>query len=510
MKTTASLGAIALAQQAFPAIGNPRRRSDKPNLLFLWTDQQRPDTFAAYGNRRVHAPHLDRLASESTVFTRSYVTQPVCTPSRSSVLSGLWPSQNGCLMNDIPLAAGTACQPELLGDPDYRTGFMGKWHLGNEIWSQHGFEEWQAIEDHYNDHFSQGKDQTQRSAYHHFLIENGLEPDVTGAKGPKFSRGFASRLPLEFSKPTFLRDRARDFIRRHRDEPFLLHVNFLEPHHPNTGPLNGLHPIDDMDLPPSWNVYPDASVPARYHYCRLLSAIERGITEEDIRRETSRYWGLVTQIDIAVGGILRELDKWGLRENTIVVFTSDHGEMMGSHGIYGKNVMYEESARVPCLIQFPKKGFGAARIERPVSHIDLVPTVLDLLGVSERAEGLPGKSLARHLNRSHPPQPVFQQWHPLRSLAESVIKAGVGGSADDIRRAFGDVRTRAVITPDGYKLALSDNDVPEFYDLNRDPYEMTNAYSQSGSRQRIAAMTKLIEAWQASIGDTVTVKGKAG
>jgi arylsulfatase A-like enzyme len=103
----------------------PAQRKDKPNLLFIWTDQQRPDTMAVYGNSKIHAPNLNRFASESTVFQRQYVTQPVCTPSRSSVMTGLWPHGNGCTENNIPLGEKTPCFPEILADSDYRTGYFG-------------------------------------------------------------------------------------------------------------------------------------------------------------------------------------------------------------------------------------------------------------------------------------------------------------------------------------------------------------------------------------------------
>ena len=131
----------------------PNRRADKPNLLFLWTDQQRPDTMKVYGNSWIEAPNLNRLASESVVFEKCCDTQPVCTPARSSVMTGFWPHQNGCTNNNIALLRETPCVPEILKDPDYRTAYFGKWHLGDEVDAQHGFQEWVSIEDQYNSHY---------------------------------------------------------------------------------------------------------------------------------------------------------------------------------------------------------------------------------------------------------------------------------------------------------------------------------------------------------------------
>ncbi|MHC4095888.1 MAG: sulfatase-like hydrolase/transferase [Planctomycetota bacterium] len=132
----AAAGIIA-GQSLGGCLPTPVRKQKKPNLLFIWTDEQRADTMAAYGNTRIHAPNLNKLAGESMVFQKAYVTQPVCTPNRSAVMTGLWPHTSGCTENNIPLPQDIRCLPELLNDPDYRTGYMGKWHLGNEIFVQH-------------------------------------------------------------------------------------------------------------------------------------------------------------------------------------------------------------------------------------------------------------------------------------------------------------------------------------------------------------------------------------
>lgn len=506
IQSTGALGALALAQQAFPQIAKRGGRSDKPNIVFLWTDQQRFDTLAAYGNHKIHAPNLNRLAAESAVFERSYVTQPICTPSRSSVMTGLWPTQTGCIDNNIPLSHEHWTQPRLLDDSDYRTGYYGKWHLGDEIFAQHGFEEWKAIEDLYINYYQDGRDRRARSDYHRFLEAKGYKPDLVRSGAGVFSREFAAQLPLEFSKPAFLRNEARDFIRRHKDEPFMLHVNFLEPHDPNFGPLNGYHPDDEVNLPENWNAYPDGTEPLRYHFLRLYAALDRGITGEDIRRETSRYWGLVTLVDMAVGGILGELERWGLDENTIVVYTSDHGEMMGSHGLYFKSVMYEEAARVPCMIRYPKRGYANRKISNPVSHIDLTPTVLDLAGVPEKAEKLPGKSYSRYLDDDAKQEPVFLQWHAHpsgrydRLRKEGLITSEEAGLAVN-------VNTRAVVSPDGYKLCLSDHgEKSQLYDLNKDPFEKENVYSRNNYKTQTLRLTRALEAWQENIEDPVEVK----
>jgi arylsulfatase A-like enzyme len=130
------------------------QKGRKPNLLFIWTDEQRADTMAVYGNRKIRVPNFNKLAAESIVFRNAYVTQPVCTPNRAAVMTGLWPHTSGLVTNNIPLPKETRCLNELIDDPDYRTAYMGKWHLGDEIFAQHGFEEWVSMEDGYSSYYA--------------------------------------------------------------------------------------------------------------------------------------------------------------------------------------------------------------------------------------------------------------------------------------------------------------------------------------------------------------------
>jgi arylsulfatase A-like enzyme len=194
------------------------RGTGKPNLVFIWTDQQRWDTLAAYGNTRIKTPHLNALAKDSVVFERAYVSQPVCTPARSTVMTGLWPHTTGCTCNKISLQPDTACFPELLDDADYRTAYFGKWHLGNEVFPQHGFEEWVSIEDGYAANFSADRDPEAKSTYFHYLKDLGYAPGESGI----YTRQFAAGLPMDQCKPKFLERQAKDFLRRNRNNPFIL------------------------------------------------------------------------------------------------------------------------------------------------------------------------------------------------------------------------------------------------------------------------------------------------
>ncbi|MFC1635651.1 sulfatase-like hydrolase/transferase [Planctomycetota bacterium] len=495
-----SAGATVLATHGCAGISQTTRRRDKPNLLFLWTDEQRADTIAAYGNTRIHNPNLNRLSRESVIFRNAYVTQPVCTPNRSAVMTGQWPHTTGCTKNNIPLPTDVPCLPEWLGDPDYRTAYMGKWHLGDEIFAQHGFREWVAIEDGYTPYYGEGRDRSRRSDYHHFLIEQGYQPD----SGDKFSRSFAARRPIEHCKPKFLEMKACDFLRRHRNEPFILYINFLEPHMPFFGPLDNEHDPNEVQLPANFNDPLEENEPLRYQLIREYCQAKYGAGEDDIRGLIARYWGLVTQVDRSVGAILRTLEDLGLAENTIVVYTSDHGDMMGSHHMVEKSVMYEEAVRIPWLMRIPQLGGGGRTLTKPISQIDMVPTLLDLFGV-DTGRSFPGQSLVPLIKgKSVAQEDVFIEWNP-NSGALKIKKGGTKLASKTALKNIENEHSRAIISPDGWKLCLSDKDKSQLFNLREDPGETRNLFDSGLHHDVILKLTRKIHKWQDQVKDTVEV-----
>jgi arylsulfatase A-like enzyme len=459
------------------------RKQKKPNLLFIWTDEQRADTMAAYGNNKIHAPNLNKLAGESVVFQKAYVTQPVCTPNRSAVMTGLWPHTSGCTENNIPLPKNISCLPELLNDSDYRTAYMGKWHLGDEIFAQHGFEEWVSMEDGYSNYYGKERDRKKRSDYHHFLIDKGYKSD----RSNKFSRSFAARRPIEHCKPSFLEMKACEFLRRHRNEPFILYINFLEPHMPFFGPLDNEHNPDDVDLPANFSDPLEDNEPLCYRRKREQCIKKYGSDEKDIRSLIARYWGLVTQVDRSVGAILRTLETLGLTENTIVVYTSDHGDMMGSHHMVEKSVMYEEAVRIPWLIRIPQMKGNGRLIKNRVSQIDMVPTLLELL-TAKSANSLPGQSLVPLCTGDKVDQrDVFIEWNPYS------------------KKRLEHLYTRTVISPDGWKLCLSDVDKCQLFNLQEDPGETTNLFDSGRYGNIISRLRSKIYKWQETVGDKAKI-----
>jgi arylsulfatase A-like enzyme len=473
----------------------PAKLQRKPNLLVFLSDQQRADTLACYGGTRVHAINLNKLASQSFVFEQAYVTQPICAPSRSSLLTGTWPHNNGCTHNHSALAPRFRCLPELINDSDYRCAYMGKWDLGDEVFAQHGFAEWVSIMDVYRDNVTPGRDRNAISDYGRFLLAKGLVPDEK--KKGIFSHDFVSRLPLELSKPKFLETKACEFLERHTHDPFLLIVSFFEPHPPYNGPLNNEHPLEEIDVDPTASQIFGSDMPLRYQLRQQNAAKVFDRSPENYRHIKQRYLGLVTELDQSIGAILGKLEALQIAANTIVAHTSDHGEMMGAHGLFGQRVLFQQSARVPLLVHLPDQR-SIVGISRPVSHIDFAPTIVDLLGKPAHEQCV-GKSWAAWLRgESTPAEPVFLEWAPEEN------SDAVRSKPEEIRRAMTE-STRAIISPDGWKLCLRDKDKNELYNLEKDPREEHNLFYQGGDQKIIDQLTAAIHDWQQRSGDTLKV-----
>ena len=468
----------------------------KPSLILFLPDQQRADTPACYGGKKVHAPNLNKLASESVVFERVYVTHPVCTPSRSSLMTGTWPHTNGCNRNGVPLDRRFRVFPDLMDDKDYHTAYMGKWHLGKEGPGGRGFQEWISTEP--------------RGDYTNFLISTGVTPDKQDGR---FSELAVSNLPLELSRPKFLEMHACEFIEKHRGEPFILIVAFVEPHSPYNGPLNDEHPLNEIDLDVTATLPEADNIPLRYRLMREWQQAEAvldrkrlptqlffGITPEEYRSIKQRYLGLVTLIDQSIGAVLLCLERCGLSDDTIVVHTSDHGDSLGAHHLFAKETMFEEAARVPLLVRLPGQKRGKI-VSQPVSHIDFVPTLLDLLGQPKHPQ-CAGQSLLPVINQdAAPPENVFLEWAPNRTK----IRKGTSlARRRMIKRAI-DESTRAVVSADGWKLCIRDKDLNELYNLTDDPLETRNLYPDRQYASVISRWAGEIHRWQESAHDRLKI-----
>ena len=468
----------------------------KPNLILFLPDQQRADTLACYGGVQVHAPNLNKLASESVVFERAYVTHPVCTPSRSSLMTGTWPHINGCTRNSVPLDRRFRVFPELMEDRDYRGAYMGKWHLGDEGPVGRGFDEWISTDD--------------LGDYTNFLVSKGIPPDKPNGR---FSELLISNLPIELSRPKFLERHACEFIEKHQRDPFILVVGFVEPHSPYNGPLNDEHPLNAVELDPTATRPESEDIPLRYRLMREWQQAEAmldrerlpyqlffGITPEEYRSIKQRYLGLVALVDQSIGAILACLERCDLTDNTIVVHTSDHGDSLGAHHLFGKETMFEEATRVPLVIRFPGQT-RSQTVSHPVSHIDFVPTLLDLLGQPKHSQ-CAGKSLLPLIrDDTTASENVIIEWAPNRTK----IKKGTSLARRRMVKRAVEESTRAIVSPDGWKLCLRDKDSNELYHLKDDSFETRNLYSERQWAAVISRLTDEIHRWQRAAKDKLRI-----
>lgn len=475
-------------------------RPDRPNLLFIFTDQQRYDTLGCYGNNDIETPNLDTLGAESLLFERTYVTQPVCTPSRATLMTGVYPHTHGCINNDMHLTEDVPTLPEMLCSDSYRTAYMGKWHLGDEIFAQRGFDEWVGVEDAYRRFYSPGRDRNARSDYHHFLVKHGFTPK----NGQVFGRDEAARVPEAYSKPAFLAQSACEFLDRTGDDPFVLCLNFLEPHPPYFGAFDDMYDPAEMPIPPNFSTDMAEDVPFRNQVQRAHS--RKSIPDEDaLRKLTARYWGLVSLVDKYVGVILDKLKANGLDQKTIVVFTSDHGEMMGDHGLIGKTVMYEESVRVPLMIRIPWLERPAQRIAHPVSQIDLMPTLLSALG-ADVPPHLHGRDLIAAIESStyELASPVVVEWNGT-SGDKAFMTPDDSEEVQARIQSIAGVPFRTIIDSERWKLTINEIGESELYNLDTDSHEMTNRITDPGCRPKVEALAERLLAWQQEIGDIVSL-----
>lgn len=368
----------------------PERRKP-PNFLFIIDDQHSPRAMGWTGQWDILTPNLDQLARESVCFTNAYTACPLCAPNRHSLISGRYPSDHGVTMNDHFMREGIPTLARHLNAAGYTTASIGKMHNA----PAHARRDYQYVLHH--EYFDSPVAISHYAPYLDAkLRERNLEWPVwwNSPSGKPYGNDMAVMagvhwLPEDLLPERWVTDEALRFIddqlANRPDKPFFLHVSYFPPHDPYR-PIEKYARMYDgreMDLPPNFDLAKAAAWGA-----------ESGVGElsaEEYRRIRRLYSALVTQLDEHIGMLLRGLADRGLAEDTIVMFTSDHGDMIGEHGRLWKFVLYEAAVRVPCMIRWP--GAQKPRLESsPISFVDLFPTILRAAGV-EPESGLPGSDL---------------------------------------------------------------------------------------------------------------------
>jgi arylsulfatase A-like enzyme len=374
--------------------------SSKPNLLFIMTDQHRSSALSCAGNSVITTPNLDRLAAQGAMYRNAITPCPVCVPARTSILTGR--SMAGTTVTGNDAATDTVLDigpsfDNLLAAQGYRTEYYGKYHApykmaksylnpvpyaGKKVEGapSHHLQYLEYLDKHVpsrplNPGEFLSKDY-QRPYTPARLDPKSKDPNAESGQGEVF--GWL-HIPKEHSFAAYTVDEAIDSIQRLKDGPFSITCSVGPPHPPflNVSPYWGMYPDRDIPLPKNWR-HDMSDSPYRERAARMAEYQDA----DNVRCGLSIYYGMVKEVDDNIGRLLSRLDQLGLTNNTLVVFTSDHGEMMGSHGMGSKMVFYEESVHVPLLMRFPGRIKPGTVVDSPVSTMDLFATTLDYLGVA--------------------------------------------------------------------------------------------------------------------------------
>jgi len=458
--------------------------TDRPNLLFVMTDHQRADSLGMVQAGVEVTPNLNRLAGESAMFERCYTTCPLCAPARTALATGIYPTANGIVYNDWKGKHAGRHTPihQVLYDAGYAVGHVGVDHVRVRppIARRVAFAAWAS----WNEH-------------ERYLRDLNL-PSFRKQRGDKFTRRVRENQggqmsPIRYTSPEtggwpteaehfpdfWFARQGEQFIRT-RSGPFALFLYLWAPHPPLAlpEPYASLFDPAKIDLPANVNE-PAAGEPSNRR-AGIAAQLAEGCSERQWREAWAAHLGLVHLVDEAVGKVLTSLDRAGCGDDTLTVFTSDHGDHLGQHRMYQKMEMYEQAVRVPLLIRPPAR--AARRFDTPVSHLDVMPTALDLLGL-EAPGKLDGVSLAECVTDGAAP--------PCRSVFSQYSGNATRG---DIRRAV--IRGR-------HKYIYDPAAEAELYDLEADPLEMTNLAADPSCAGLVEDLHTECAAWHRTRGDWV-------
>jgi len=449
---------------------------NRPNILFITSDALRFDALNCNGNALAVSPNIDKLASEGMRFERAYCSQPICMPCRASMMTGRYPSAHGVWQNGIPFEAETPTLSTLFNDAGYFTALYGKahfkpWRNSLELKESHTYPEHPGTDPYYGFQDVRICDHTTGDAYAQWVqkyfpqhaelaLNPGLEkPEDTGL-------AWKSTLPREATKSQYIADVTIDALREKRGKPFMIWCSIIDPHHPFNPPAPHCDVFDEAEfLEPPHLDGPSPKLPTSYHdwkkrLKKLIHPADLALTDwQNIRR---MYQGKAHHVDYQVGRILDALREENLEEETIIVFCSDHGMMLGDFGLlqvgeYSQNPL----VHIPMIWRVP--GAAASVTNSLTSTVDILPTLLDFAGL-EIPLGLQGISLRPLLEGNQMP------------LREQLIIENRWGQKP--------VEGFNTLVTERYKLSLYTNGIEgELYDLENDPREENNLFGNAEVRE---------------------------
>ena len=445
--------------------------AERPNILLIHTDQHRIDCLGAYGNKQIKTPNIDALASDGVLFNNSFCSYPVCTPSRYSLITGLYVREHGGYSNHCTLRPEVETFPAMLRKAGYNTKAIGKMHF-TPTYFDVGFEEMELAE--------QNGPGRWDDDYHRYLRDKGLvdyndlEDQVKEyrTKAPKSyyanNGSRDSNLPDKHHSTTWIGDRAVGTIDKwNKNRSNLLMVGFIKPHHPFDPPKKwaGMYDPDKMKILPGWtdNCFEHDLARSKGFFPHAKQ------TKATIKRATAYYYAGITQIDHHVGRMIDLLKEKKLYDNTMIIFTSDHGEYLGFHHMLLKgNYSYDPLAKVPLIIKYPGSAEKGRVSNNLVNNIDVAPTILKTAGLKPA-----GRMSGLNLSENFTPRKILIAENSARTImARTHMK-------------------KLIINIDKKNKPLSGL----LFDLEKDPLEKKDLYKNPAYLKDRSQLISVVQKW---------------
>ena len=415
-------------------------------VILLMTDTQRTDMVGCYGNESMRTPNLDRIATEGIRFNRAYTCQPVCGPARSAMFTGQYPHSNGVWANSMALTDNVKTIGQRLCDNGVHSAYVGKWHLDG------------------SDYFGTGRCPSGWDPLFWYDMRTYLdelsEDERRWSRTPRLMR--ERKVSENFTYAHRCSNRAVDFLSKFQHEDFFLVVSYDEPHDPYISPEPYSSMYSNYEFPKSPNVYD--RLENKPEYQRVWAGNSVNEDKDSLRIMHPYFFGCNSYVDYEIGRVMKAIDQYA--PDALVIYTSDHGDMLHSHSLTGKGpAAYEEIAHIPLLIRWPGRAPQGVSCPHVVSHIDLVPTILEVFNLPI-PKLLEGESILRTL---------IDPSVPSRDVA--FIEFGRYEIDHD---GFGGMQLMRSAVDGRYKLSINLMSGDEFYDLEEDPYEMVNLIESPG------------------------------